>query len=229
MDHDFQSKISMYSQFVKPGALCFDVGANVGNRTAVFLHLGANVVAVEPQPDCIQSLWAQFGNHPKFTLVQKALGPYEGVGELNLSQWNPLASMSAEWIHQTKASGRFAHIDWYNKIQIQVTTMDNLIREYGIPAFCKIDVEGYESHVLAGLSVPIPVLSFEFTKEHLQPAVECVHLLAALGNYRFNISSEESMRFDLPYWLEPKQFLADLDRILPNPLAWGDVYAVLVG
>jgi len=34
--------------------------------------------------------------------------------------------------------------------------------EYGLPHFCKIDVEGFEEQALAGLSRPLPVLSFEF-------------------------------------------------------------------
>ncbi|HRD74433.1 MAG TPA: hypothetical protein PK264_00620 [Hyphomicrobiaceae bacterium] len=42
MDH-------LYSRFVKPGDLAFDIGAHVGDRTASFLRLGARVVALEPQ------------------------------------------------------------------------------------------------------------------------------------------------------------------------------------
>lgn len=45
-----------YRQFVKSGDLVFDVGANVGNRTAVFLRLGARVVAVEPHASCVAEL-----------------------------------------------------------------------------------------------------------------------------------------------------------------------------
>ena len=42
-----------YSQFIRPGDLCFDVGANKGARAEIFLRLGARVVAVEPLPKCI--------------------------------------------------------------------------------------------------------------------------------------------------------------------------------
>jgi hypothetical protein len=40
---------SFYQQFLQPGDLCFDVGANMGNRVEAFLKIGANVVVVEPQ------------------------------------------------------------------------------------------------------------------------------------------------------------------------------------
>src|SRR5688572_20362823 len=63
-----------YSQFVSPGATVFDVGANNGNRSEIFLGLGAKVIGIEPQPICQGVLRRLFRNNPKFTLVPKALG-----------------------------------------------------------------------------------------------------------------------------------------------------------
>ncbi|MFM1655470.1 FkbM family methyltransferase [Brevibacillus sp. B_LB10_24] len=203
------------------------MGANVGNRTGVFLQLGARVVAVEPQTDCGQNLWGQFGTHPHFTLIQKALGAKEGQAEMYLSEWNVLSSLSPEWIHHTRSSGRFASIAWNRQTVVDVTTLDSLIGQFGLPTFCKIDVEGYEYQVIQGLTKPIPALSFEFTREHLQPTIDCVQYLATLGAYRFNLSSGESMQFDVSNWMEPTEFLSRLESLLPHPLAWGDVYARL--
>jgi hypothetical protein len=50
------SRLRFYGAFVSAGDLVFDVGAHVGNRTAVFLELGARVVAVEPQAQCVAEL-----------------------------------------------------------------------------------------------------------------------------------------------------------------------------
>jgi 16S rRNA A1518/A1519 N6-dimethyltransferase RsmA/KsgA/DIM1 with predicted DNA glycosylase/AP lyase activity len=61
--------LELYSSFVKKGSLVFDVGANEGNRTAIFLELGAKVVAVEPQAECIAKLESTFGS--KIHLVKK--------------------------------------------------------------------------------------------------------------------------------------------------------------
>jgi len=49
-----------YSQFVGAGDLVFGVGANMGNRAKIFLHLGCRVVCVEPQPDCVGVLRSSF-------------------------------------------------------------------------------------------------------------------------------------------------------------------------
>ncbi len=40
---------AFYGRFLKPGDLVFDIGANVGGRVKVFLHLGCRVIAVEPR------------------------------------------------------------------------------------------------------------------------------------------------------------------------------------
>ena len=42
--------LNFYSELIKKDDLCFDIGANYGNRSEVFIKLGAKVVAFEPQP-----------------------------------------------------------------------------------------------------------------------------------------------------------------------------------
>jgi hypothetical protein len=38
----------LYSRFLRPGDLAFDIGSHVGDRVVSFRRLGAAVVAVEP-------------------------------------------------------------------------------------------------------------------------------------------------------------------------------------
>ena len=150
-----------YSQFIKPGDLCFDIGAYRGGRTEVFLKFGARVVAVEPQEKCIKYLQKKFGKEPRFTLIGKGISDKEG--ELTLSiceEADGISTFSDKW-----KIGRFSNYKWNKKKIVSCTTLDNLIKEFGLPVFCKIDVEGFEFQVLNGLSHPIPNISFEFTKE----------------------------------------------------------------
>ena len=69
-----------YAAYVRRGDLCFDVGANKGDKTAVFLGLGARVVAVEPQAACAARLRERFGHRRDVTLVAKALARGTGRG-----------------------------------------------------------------------------------------------------------------------------------------------------
>lgn len=152
-----------YAGFIRPGDLCFDVGANLGDRTAVFLRLGARVVAVEPQARCRRRLLRRFGRNPRVVLVPRALGAQPGAAEMKVSEADTISSLSADWIARVQASGRFAGYAWNQTERVEVTTLDALIREHGTPAFCKIDVEGFEAEVLKGLSAPLRAVSFEFT------------------------------------------------------------------
>ena len=69
-----------YEQFIHPGDLCFDVGANIGNRTVIFLELGAKVIAIEPQKECYEKLTKRCGD--KIELVKKGVGEKESVEKL---------------------------------------------------------------------------------------------------------------------------------------------------
>jgi FkbM family methyltransferase len=215
---------AFYAQFIRPGDLCFDVGANLGDRTAVFVELGARVVAVEPQSRCRRRLERRFRRSPQVRLVPRALGAEPGELVMKVSDADSISSLSPEWIASVKASGRFADYTWDRTETVAVTTLDRLVAEHGRPRFCKIDVEGFEAEVLRGLTQPLEVVSFEFTPEYLQAALASVRRLAGLGRVRFNYSEAESMRLALPAWVGAEAIVRLLTA-LPDPSVFGDVYA----
>jgi FkbM family methyltransferase len=216
-----------YRQLVRPGDLCFDVGAHVGDRTAHFLALGARVVAIEPQPGPLAVLRRLYGKNPRVALIDAALGEAEGEAELAIDPMNPtVASLSPSWRAQVARDASFAGIDWRECRRVRVTTLDAVIAAYGRPDFCKIDVEGFEAAVLHGLSEPIPALSFEYIAAALDGAFGALERLAALGPYGFNRSPGETMRFVAPAWRDADSIAAELRR-LPPAAGSGDIYARL--
>lgn len=211
-----------YRQFLRPNDLVFDIGANMGGRVSVFVHLGCRVVAVEPQAFCLAVLKRKFGS--RITIWPGAVSDSIGHAELYVSDIHTLSSISKEWIKRTTESGRFA--TQLNKtVMVHTTTLDALCKEYGQPAFVKIDVEGHELAVLRGLSCPIRALSFEFATEYMQETFFCLAYLDHLGSYEYNYSFGETMDLHFTEWKTLPEIQACLSRV--EALAWGDIYARL--
>lgn len=217
-----QVRSEFYSELLERGDLVFDVGANVGNRSKVFLQVGARVVAFEPQRKCTDLLARVFQNNSRFTLERCALGAQVGETDIYVSAAHTISSLSTEWVQAVRASGRFASHEWNRKERVVVDTLDRAIQRHGRPAFIKIDVEGFEAEVLKGLSSLVPLVSVEFTPELMERTFECIARLAALGRVECQVSLGESMRFALPSWVseaDVRRYLESVDRT-----EFGDVY-----
>ena len=214
-----------FSGLIRPGDLCFDIGAHVGNRSLCWAGLGARVVALEPQPDFARLLRRSFRGHPEITLVESAVGAAPGTATLHLSSRTPtVASLSPDWIETVSQTDGFASIRWDRRAEVPVTTLDALIGRFGTPAFCKIDVEGFEAEVLAGLSRPLPCLSVEYVPAALPAALAALERIEALGRCRFQVSVGETGRFLWPNWRSGHELRAWLLTRSPEDRS-GDIYA----
>lgn len=221
--------LRFHEALIKKGDLVFDIGANVGDMTALYLELGARVVSVEPQEACLRILEKRFGRNPGVCITPMAVGALEGEKELMISDIrSPISSMSRQWIAAVKSSGRFPYYEWSRSVTVPVTTLESLIVRHGEPDFCKIDVEGLEKEVLQGVSRPLVSLSLEYHAEFLPEAIACLGLLRELGDYRFNYTMENRTVFESPRWLDEEEICNQLG-LLPFSSLQGDVYARLNG
>lgn len=218
---------ALYARFVRPGQVVFDVGSHVGDRIASFRRIGAKVVALEPQPDCAAVIRIIHGADSKVSLMEQACGAVAGKITLHVNSANPtVTTASPDFIKAADGAGGWEGQVWDRAIEVRVTTLDRLIANHGIPAFAKIDVEGFEEDVLKGLSSPIPALSFEFTTIQRDVAFACLERLRTLGRYRFDVALGESQQMTFGSPVSGPE-MASYIASLPHSANSGDIYAIL--
>ena len=214
-----------YSEFIAPGSLCFDIGAHVGSRVRAWRALGARVVAVEPQVDFLFVLRALYGRDDSVTILSTAVGAQEGKANLLVSDRTPtVTTLSQEWAQEVRRDPSFKQVRWRTGDAVQVTTLQALIEDYGVPAFVKIDVEGYEAEVLRGLEIAVTCLSFEYLPAARAVALECVQRLNTLGNYTYNWSVGESHRLARRDWCSADEICRFIENV-GLQAGSGDIYA----
>lgn len=216
-----------YAQFVSPEDLVFDVGAHVGNRLRALARLGARVVAVEPHPALARLLRWLYQDWPNVTVVEEAIGNHTGETILYASRLNPtLSTASSEWAQTVAATPGFARVAWDRSFAVPATTLDALIAEFGLPTYCKLDIEGSEYPALQGLSNSIPLISFEYIPAAVDGAESCLKRLQELGAYEFSWTVGESVQLRSVPWISGPQMVHQLRALSSNHRS-GDVYARL--
>jgi FkbM family methyltransferase len=215
----------LHGHFVRPGDLVFDVGAHVGDRVASFHRLGARVVAVEPQPSMVRTLRLLYGRSKSVAIEALAVGREPGSARMLINVDNPtVSSISPAFVQAAHGAPGWETQRWNETIDVPVTTLDALIAKHGVPAFIKLDVEGFEAEALSGLSQAVHAVSFEFTTIQRDVGLACIERCAALGYGRFNAALGESQTL-IGDWMNAQDIARWLTE-LPQAANSGDVYAV---
>lgn len=209
----FQEDLRLYRWLLpEGGALCFDIGANIGEKTEAMLRSGASVVAVEPQPECVAELRARCSGLGPLTLLQAAVGPDGPFATLHRRSFHGRSSIRADWEAPVAVT-----------LDVPMVALDALVARYGRPYYIKIDVEGYESEVLATLSSSVPVVSFEWHRGEPGRALACLNRLIGLGATSVAATVGESSRLLFGGWL-PVHYVRYRFAQLMAEAPYGDLY-----
>ncbi|MDB5326708.1 MAG: methyltransferase, FkbM family [Phycisphaerales bacterium] len=128
---------------VGPGDVVWDVGANVGLYTKIFLDSvgpSGRVVAFEPAPASAERCRALGPSDERLKVVEAALSDAPGTANFDI-------------VDDTAVTNRLSETASAGSHTVRVTTGNAILAETGVaPNSIKIDVEGFELHVLRGLS-----------------------------------------------------------------------------
>lgn len=228
-------KAELFGQFVNPGDLVFDIGANRGGMTYVFhRQLGCRVISVEPLhlivPERVKEFAWQFKGDKDVILVPRAIAPTATV-ELQMPD------TARHWIITSASKAwrtRSAHKHLYRKVRtkiVEAVTLDRLIKRYGEPVFIKVDVEGYGAEAISTLHTPVEALNMEFHRDWLWNNKAAMKHLETLGDYEYNYALDNRGELALDGWMEWLPLLRYLGKNLTKrgKGSWGDIYARRVG
>jgi len=229
----------LYERIFRAYDLVFDIGAGMGKMAEWYLHRGARVVACEPEQEDYDKLIANIGHDSRATALRIALGESPGTQKLAIYPGASTISTFVPHIHWS-LDGAFKGTRPMRYDEVEVTTLDALIAQYGLPQFVKIDVEGYEAWVLRGLSQPVPFVQFEFSGWgfNADQTRQCVErILEVAPSAVFNYTTDESPAFEMRptwddrwwAWYSADEVLDELQRqIAVDPWYWGNVFANMV-
>lgn len=197
--------VRFYSSLLQPGSLVFDIGANVGIYSEAMESVGSRVIAVEPNADCVRHIQLTYGGR-RIETLQAAVGPENGVASLNVSDGHDDSSSFVRGKNEA---------NWDRSVSVPVLTVDSLIKYFGMPAYIKIDVEGYESAVLKGLSKLPRLLSFEFHYLYAERAREALDSpLFAGRRLAFNITDQTECGFEFPEWVSLNRIKEATEKVV---------------
>ena len=217
--------MSFYCQFIKPGQVVFDIGANRGAKTAQFLDCNPIlVVAVEPQIEFIKKIQSMFQHDERVRTENCAIGAEEGVSTLYVSpQADTIATIEPKWM----LNGRFSKYGWSShSYPVPTHTLDYLFSIYGMPCFMKIDAEGSDAKIIKTMIVPVQSLCFEFVAEFDTDTYSAINHLRSIGNYEFNFTRGDHEHFD-SVWYTGEEFIDLSFYNISKVDCWGMIWARL--
>jgi FkbM family methyltransferase len=212
-----KKEVTFYQSFLPSCKLIFDIGGNDGHKTQAFLALAQEIVCCEPDKENFQLLQTRFRKKKeRVRLENKALSDKEGVAELHIHHpGSAFNTISEKWVKLLEKDNREKWNESVKFTQVQTvetTTLDQLISQYGLPDFIKIDTEGAEEWVLKGLSRPVSYLSFEILLPDYSKEMEnCLAYIDGLDkNALYNISAFEKLV--LPQFVSKEQLVKYLQE-----------------
>jgi FkbM family methyltransferase len=188
-----EQEIKFHKNFLVPGKLIFDLGANIGDKSHIFSFFTKKIILYEPEEILIDKLKLRFRKHNSIIITSKLIT--DTIGESKFYSIPGNESYSSIIENYNKDFNHLKNAEVITKKKI-TTTLNFEIEKYGIPSYIKIDCEGAENLILKNLDYKIDIISFEANlPKFLDNTLEIIDNLGNKFNYLFNIRKNEKFTF----------------------------------
>lgn len=153
-----KNELDFYKTFLLKNKLIFDLGANIGDKSHIFLKFTDKIILYEPEEDLYERLKFRFRKNNKIILNNLLITDQVGDVVLNSIVGNEAYSSIVENYYEN-----FNHLKESSVVKKikKSSTLNFEINKYGIPYYIKIDCEGAENLILKNLKYDIEIISFE--------------------------------------------------------------------
>lgn len=205
--------------------LFFDIGCNKGDYCNHILSVydNARIICLEANPELAFDVKNRFSRNHNITVINLAVAEESGKKiDFFISDADTISTASKNWVEHSRFSKNYK---WDKKIEIETTTLDDLVKTYGAPDLIKVDVEGYELEVLHGLKKRANKLCFEWAEEEKQNILlSCKHL-REIGYDNFGFIEGDVYMKEPDSYLPYDEFLKTLDMDENRKEKWGMIWA----
>ncbi|MDQ4081530.1 MAG: FkbM family methyltransferase [Actinomycetota bacterium] len=192
--------------------LIYDVGMNTGDDTAYYLHRGYSVVAIEANPELAEHGKSRFAREiSDGRAVVLNVGIAENDGELDF--W--VCEDNDVWSSFDRSRLLLYEVR-HHSVRVKTRTFSSILDEYGVPFYCKVDIEGHEHICIEQLtpSTKPRYISIEMTEGRWP---EDIRSLRELGYDAFKVIDQ--MSFRVPWRWSPLDAGAGIHPAIANTVA----------
>jgi FkbM family methyltransferase len=188
-----KNEFNFYRTFLLKNKLIFDLGANLGDKSHVFLKFTDRIILYEPEEDLYERLKFRFRKNNKVFINDLLISDLVGDVVFNSVVGNEAYSSIVENYKEN-----FNHLKESSVVKKikKSSTLNFEINKYGIPYYIKIDCEGAENLILKNLKYDIDIISFEANLPlFLNQTTEIINYLKNNFNRCYNIRKEGEFNF----------------------------------
>lgn len=186
----------------KDNDLIYDVGMHQGGDTDFYLKKGFKVIGFEANPELVKYCEKRFESEIKngkliivkgaiidFTLNESENSTINFFKNKNKTDWGTVVK---SWANRNEMLGTSNEI-----IEVNTVNFSKCLKQYGIPYYMKIDIEGCDTVCLKALTefeVKPDYLSIESDKIYFNSIKEEFNLLTKLGYTSFKLINQAKIK-----------------------------------